>query len=306
MITEDSPSGSRGIVAVRPISAEDIALNGPPLRVPEALYMTAESAVENLQPRIDEHTRQWQAAGAAAWLLSALGGGGGGGPPPVAEVDPMARVALLLAYERTKGPDSFWAPYIACLPATPPCAWHMDPQRLEAALRGIARSTEARGTQGGSGSGSSTTSASAGPPGWEAAVRRAGGVARARAASLAKAYGPALGVDAEGVAWALGHVVSRAFGGHGGNAALAPLIDSCNHRAGAAKPSPLLADGQDGGVEGDGGGVVVCIVPEQEGRLVGMEAGEELCISYGAIDGDAKGALGVFISFGFVPGNVQL
>jgi hypothetical protein len=128
----------------------------------------------------------------------------------------------------------------------------------------------------------------------------------------------------------MGHVVSRAFGG-GDDVALAPLIDSCNHRHGAGKPWPLvLGDNNESGsrVSGvapessgggsssgdDGLGVLVCVTPEVDGEVQGLEAGEELCITYGSISGGGRSgdggggesALSVYTSFGFVPDGVDL
>lgn len=119
------------------------------------------------------------------------------------------------------------------------------------------------------------------------------------------------------VAWALGHVVSRAFGG-GDDVALAPLVDSCNHRGGAGKPFALPSgvalagaaaagegDGQgQGGGEGGGEGTLVCVAPPPGG----LRAGEELCIAYGGLEGgDGREApLSLLLNFGFLPRGVQL
>lgn len=132
-------------------------------------------------------------------------------------------------------------------------------------------------------------------------------------------YGAALGVSGAGVAWALGHAVSRSYGS-GPDAALLPYIDLINHDRAAARPaaweatdgSPAAAvfaaaaaedereeeDGQGGRSRGSGsgssGGIGGGGGPEPEG---GLAAGTELCVSYIA---DAP-ALTMFLNFGFVP-----
>ncbi|GBF97936.1 hypothetical protein Rsub_10609 [Raphidocelis subcapitata] len=320
VVTERAPSGCRGVVATRAISAEDIAADGPPIRVPEAIYMTADDASEVLQRRIDEH---WGPAAAAApgplaWLR--LGSRGARGPPPpVSEVDGLSRLALLLAHERGKGEASRWWPYVANLAGPAPCAWLMEPPALRAALRDLL-AARCGGDAGGAARAAALAAA------WEAQIAAAGRVARARAAALAGAYGDALGVDAAGLAWAMGQVVSRAFG-RGDDVALAPLVDSCNHRGGAGVPFPLYArdpgqpragngggGGANGGSSGGGEGApqpgraetLACVSPQAGGKAVGLEAGEELCISYSAIAGGGEGALGVFLTFGFLPDDCPL
>lgn len=266
--------------------------------------MTATAATDILQHQLDQHAAMARASLAPSappgapftWLRTAVAvatRGKQSPPPPISEVDPLSRLALLLAHERTKGRGSFWAPYISNLPGTPPCPWFLPEEQLPAALRDLAQT---HGLNEGV------------TQGWVAAVRRAGAVARVRAAALAAAYGAALGVDAEGIAWALGHVASRAFG-DGEDVALAPLIDSCNHQDGAGKPWPLEVKWPDGGGEGgeglgdgSGGQVLVCITPEVDGEVRGLAAGDELCISYGRLSGkDRDSALGTYINFGFLP-----
>jgi hypothetical protein len=245
--------------------------------------MTSEAAVDILQRRINEYTAAAPpadtASGPLGWLVAAAGRPAApAAAPPVAEVDALSRLALLLAHERAKGPASFWAPYIASLPDAPPCAWLMAREQLEGALAAV--------NDGAAG-------AAARSARWAAAVGSAAAVMRRRAASLAAAYGAALGVDVEGVVWALGHVVSRCFGSNA-DVALAPLIDSCNHAAGAGTPWALAAPG---------GSALVCVSP----AAGGLEAGEELCISYGPLEaGSGETALGVFLNFGFVPCGMEL
>jgi hypothetical protein len=258
--------------------------------VPEALYMTSDVATAILQAAVAAGRSGASGGDKGPLLARLLGGARRGGPPPLGEVDGLSRLALLLAHERGRGAASAWAPYIASLPADPPCAWHMAPARLAAALDGLAAARGGGGGSDGGGGGGDATL----PARWAAAVEAAGRVARARAAALAGAYGAPLGVDAAGVAWAMGHVVSRCFG-RGGDVALAPLVDSCNHAAGASPPFALEASG--------GGGVRVCVSPPGGG---GLAAGQELCISYGDLEGGRETALQVFLNFGFVPAGMEL
>ena len=50
------------------------------------------------------------------------------------DLDAVQPLAMFLAHERNKGQDSFWQPYLGLLPATPGCAWQMQPAELATAL----------------------------------------------------------------------------------------------------------------------------------------------------------------------------
>ena len=50
------------------------------------------------------------------------------------ELELYLPLALFIAYERNKGKDSFWHPYLDMLPEEPGCAWLMQPERLSIAL----------------------------------------------------------------------------------------------------------------------------------------------------------------------------
>lgn len=58
----------------------------------------------------------------------------GRGRPSLDSADGPLQLALLLAVERGKGSDSFWAPYIHALPPKAPNAWQMDEPTLKAAI----------------------------------------------------------------------------------------------------------------------------------------------------------------------------
>ena len=59
------------------------------------------------------------------------------GAAPLGELDMPTQLAILLAHEKLQGPDSFYEPYIACLPARPPNAWAMSDAELDAALAAL-------------------------------------------------------------------------------------------------------------------------------------------------------------------------
>ncbi|KAF6261924.1 hypothetical protein COO60DRAFT_1636458 [Scenedesmus sp. NREL 46B-D3] len=240
-------------------------------------------------------------------------------------LQPALLLALLLAYERSKGPDSFWYPYIASLPNEPPCGWFTALQHQQQQQQ-----------QQPSGTTPVEVSAAA------SAV-----VTKCRAA--AAMYGPALGgcVSADDVVWAYGQVVSRAFGS-GRDVAFAPLIDMLNHQLASSQPQLLTVSGEAaaaaaaaaanpataatavtleallvkaaGAVSCDAGLLppeagaeaqqpalnlwCVCKAPraasqqqqQQQQQLV-LAAGEELYISY-VTECDARAA---YLNFGFVP-----
>ena len=67
-------------------------------------------------------------------------------------------LGLFIAYERNKGKDSFWHPYLDLLPEEPGCAWLMQPEHLSNALAAATRTLgEASGTKTGMLSLNSTT-----------------------------------------------------------------------------------------------------------------------------------------------------
>ena len=58
-------------------------------------------------------------------------------PPPMQTLDPTLQLALFLAHERALGGASRYAPYVASLPAVPPCGWWLGPERLAAELAAL-------------------------------------------------------------------------------------------------------------------------------------------------------------------------
>jgi hypothetical protein len=174
------------------------------------------------------------------------------------QLQPPLLLALLLAYEKSKGSSSFWHPYICSLPEEPPCAWYP-------VLTGKLQQQQQQ----------QHTIHQAKHPLYGAAVVRAAAAVWAKCSAVAELFGPALflggnqtsstdngngsssscsagitdngngsssscsaGITVADVVWAYGQVVSRAFG-QDGVVALAPLIDMLNHKSGASKPSYL-------------------------------------------------------------------
>ncbi len=43
---------------------------------------------------------------------------------------------------RQEGPDAFYAPYVECLPAQPPCPWLLPSDQLEAAVCALGEDSE--------------------------------------------------------------------------------------------------------------------------------------------------------------------
>ena len=55
----------------------------------------------------------------------------------IQDLDAVLPLAVFLAYERNKGQDSFWQPYLGLLPEQPGCAWLMAPPQLSEALKTV-------------------------------------------------------------------------------------------------------------------------------------------------------------------------
>lgn len=230
-------------------------------------------------------------------------------------LQPPLLLALLLAHERNKGLASKWHPYIAALPAEPPCGWfpslqcqpgHSHCQQKLLQHRVIRPET----------------------------VAAAASAVKSKCTAAAKSFGPLLDVTVDDVVWAFGQVVSRAYGS-GSDVGLAPLIDMVNHEQGAPIPQLLavpaavaappaheqlsLAVGQQGvtddrylnRVQGSLNQLhdsapsqllwAVCVAPrhkpQNKQRQPVMIAGQELYVSYIA----SCDAATAFLNFGFVP-----
>ncbi|KXZ46517.1 hypothetical protein GPECTOR_43g954 [Gonium pectorale] len=185
------------------------------------------------------------------------------------ELPAVVQLAILLAVERRRGDESFWAPYIRSLPDYVPCAWAWGDQELGGALAAL------------------------GPwaAGWEPAVASARRGVRQRAEEAVKRYGRHLpgGVAIDDVVWAMGQVLSRSFG-RDPDVGLAPFIDLCNHRHGAPRPA--------GFVDERYGAPYAYVESSAFGRPRPLAAGDEVYVSYAADGGDP---LAAFLNLGFVP-----
>ncbi|KAG2501281.1 hypothetical protein HYH03_001083 [Edaphochlamys debaryana] len=195
------------------------------------------------------------------------------------ELPAAAQLGLLLAVERRRGDDSFWAPYIRSLPDDVPCGWALSKQQLTATLDALRPTLGAR------------------LEGWAPAAERAGKGVEAVAEAAVKRYGRHLegDLDVADVVWGMGQVLSRSFGG-GADLGMAPYIDLLNHREGAPKPRSFV-DSDDDDAGGRGFVVIDCSL---HGEPQALAAGEEAFISYAAAEAGGD-PLQAFLNLGFVP-----
>jgi hypothetical protein len=202
----------------------------PLIAVPEQLYMTTDDALDILSTAIaqQQHQQHSQSSSSSSSSSSAsnpasklqqllahfnpLGVGQQQQQQQqllesLQRLQPPLLLALLLAFERSRGPDSFWYPYIANLPAEPPCGWFAALQQQQQQQQ--------------------QQPAGATPD----EVAAAAAAVASKCAAAAAMYGPALGgcISTDDVVWAYGQFVSRAFG-QGRDVAFAPLIDMLNHQ----------------------------------------------------------------------------
>eukprot|EP00879_Flechtneria_rotunda_P003981 GHRR01004221.1.p1 GENE.GHRR01004221.1~~GHRR01004221.1.p1 ORF type:complete len:501 (+),score=211.42 GHRR01004221.1:164-1666(+) len=291
-VVENAPCGCRGIVAVDSVclpeekqqqqaqqhtSTDSSTQHMPLIAVPEELYMTSADALDILteamlsnassptegnaaqhqqtdvfqQPQQQQLQQQMQAQELSS-KLSCL--------------QPPLLLALLLAYECSKGPESFWQPYIAGLPDEPPCAWwpHLEQQSRHSQQQSVhAASGDKQQRQQQAGwlaglqkavmqlqdslrlhttAGSSSAAAAPTPMPSADVAQAAAAAVYGKCSATAQLFGPYLaGVTAADVAWAYGQVLSRAFGA-GPDVGLAPLIDMLNHKQGAVQPQHWQGD----------------------------------------------------------------
>jgi len=263
----------RGVLAVHSISEEELREGAPLIAVPEKCYLTSDHARQLLRSLKGGASSNTVHVPSMAWVSASAGIGlplttGLSGPSSSQQEPSTAfQVALLLAHERSvKGPASFWWPYIDSLPARPPNPWLMPDAELEAALAAVGPAAQEQ---------------------WPKEVERARHAIHQQAEAAVRQYGKALGVDEQGVVWAAAQVLSRAFGSDT-ELGMAPLIDMCNHRAGADTPW---------GSEDVDGQPVSCITSCHNGQPSELLAGDELFISYMA----RCSPLEAFLNFGFVP-----
>jgi hypothetical protein len=197
------------------------------------------------------------------------------GRPPVRDsLNPGLALAALLASQKRRGAAAFFAPYIAALPPQPPCPWLLPPAELDAAFAKLGLS-EKREQE------------------WRAEVQQAAQHAQAQAALAAAALAPAHRLDPADIAWGMGQIASRAFGGFE-DPGLAPFIDLMNHADPASHPL---------GVEDDSlpcDGVHYAVFSLWNGQPRSLKPGQELYISYQVLE-HGMSPLNVFLNFGDAP-----
>ncbi|KAG2432957.1 hypothetical protein HXX76_008685 [Chlamydomonas incerta] len=300
-LTDNAPCGCRGVVAASQLTHEDVE-SEPLIVVPERLYLTADDAravLRQLDAKLQRSgsnggspssPRGPAAPGPGGGLFSGLrlplwGVGGGRSRADLNSsqaLPAVAQLGLLVAVERARGEQSFWAPYIRSLPAAPSCAWALPPQQLRAALAAVGPAAA----------------------GWEAAVERARGGVYGRAEAVVRMYGRHLDVelDVEDVVWGMGQVLSRAYGRES-DLGLAPYIDLCNHTLGAPRPGGFTQ------VEAEGPGKparevsYAFIESSRYGKPLPLAVGDEVYVTYAADGGDP---LAAFLNLGFVPPEMAL
>ena len=189
-LADTAPCGARGLVAGAPLEASRARV-GPLLVVPARCVLDRERALRDLTPLVP-----------ASVLRDA----------PLDTLDGAALITLLLARERALGAASFYAPYIASLPQTPPCAWWGGAAARARALDACAACPADEREE------------------WAAELERAAAYSARVSMGMAGDYGDALGVDADGIEWALATLSSRSMGGQDAPC-LVPLLDLVNHDA---------------------------------------------------------------------------
>jgi hypothetical protein len=175
----------------------------PLVSVPQDLQFTSKQALRI----IEQHAGSALAATAAEQLSSSQ------------------LIAAALAHELQHAASSCWGPYVRTLPQQPPCPWLLSsPQQLEECIQ---PHRSARGE--------------AAVAGWaEATAKRRQQMLKA-SSEAEQLLGSALGITAEQVLQALGHVASRSLTS-GSSSGLVPFIDLINHGEEAMGPMLQLDD----------------------------------------------------------------
>ncbi|KAG2494304.1 hypothetical protein HYH03_007657 [Edaphochlamys debaryana] len=309
--------GSRGLVASKAISLEALEA-GSLVSVPRALHLddrAARAVVAQLLgpgPRLDAFEALAQVQQVACVLaLERLRGADSFWRPYLDSLPPQPPNPWLLAGGDLAAAVE-QAAHFADLDATEVQALAEADEgaasRLQAAAVDVESSDEDDGgradraateaTEAAAASAASARSSAA-----AAAGMRGGGWAAAAVAAAAK-YGDAaeevldalgrtaavrqMGLDREGLMWAMGHVASRSLGS-GDSAGLLPYVDLANHDE-MSRPPMLILDDRDQ--------LVYSLTSIRDGELAPLAAGQELFISYQAED---MSALQAWLKFGFVP-----
>jgi hypothetical protein len=171
--------------------------------VPQELQLTSKQALRV----INQHASSALAAAAADQLSNSQ------------------LIATALAHEVQHASSSWWGPYVQSLPFDPPCPWLVScPQQLEMCLQPYR-----------------TTRGDAAVKRWQEAVTQQRQEMLAAAQQPEQLLGQALGISAEQILQALGHVASRSLTS-GSSSGLVPFIDLINHGSQAMGPMLQLDD----------------------------------------------------------------
>lgn len=203
------------------------------------------------------------------------------------ELDDAALLVLLLAYERGRGKQSKFHPYIASLPVSPSCGYL--PEIRSQALRTIELMAIELGMD---------------VYGWPGEMKKASDRAQMIAEGLATNYGRFI-IPIDGpftvpvLQWALCQVASRAIAGSEtfGSLRLVPMVDMVNHYVDAGGFQEILAEENSGHIGGNDEGAFV-VRSLRHGRRRPLMKGQELLVNYNVPD---YSPLDWFVSMGFVP-----
>ena len=280
-----TPTGRRGLVASSHIEASP----RPLVAVPAPLILSPSTA---------------------AAALTHFHGASGGLGSALASLDPTAPLAVLLALEATQqgtalppARPSPWGLYALSLSPAPPAGWAAPPDEMDALL--AATGVPPAQWPAWSSAASASLAAAQGLAGKAAALVDRDRQRRARGAAAATSSTPTLPpLRAPSIAWALAHVVSRAFrmpamSLHGGGIepVLLPVIDLANHASGSADPALAEAPGALHRFA-----TLRAAAAGGARAAVAVHAGEELTTSYSAGNGSP---LEWFLNYGFVPGEAR-
>lgn len=258
-LSEKSPSShARGLVITLDQSLDEIT-GVPLILLPEDLVLSSDVAREGFL-----HYESREAL-------------------PAADLDDATCLSLLLSHEQVVDrEDSFYKPYIDCLPSSPPCAWlHPSLASREIdVLVNHGRLSEEKALK------------------WKEEVRNYLITMEAHAEGIEKRYGKFFPVTSELFLFSIGHVLSRSFAGVSGSKGLSllPGIDLLNHEDGHDHPEVIS-------VGGDEEDRCICVSSMFEREWRALKSGSELFISYydwKSKQGSEVEALRCFLNHGFV------
>ncbi|GMH37293.1 hypothetical protein BSKO_05166 [Bryopsis sp. KO-2023] len=242
-----SVTGERGVISESDLSADDL-FDAPLIIMPEKLHMSPSTAVQTLDA-----------------LLKPLG------LPSVQNLSSEMQVALLLAYEKERGQDSMWFPYIEMLPKEPNCGYLWPYPKVEKYFSTLPVKMDKL------------------MPAYSRAQQMHARECDAKVDDAWDAFGDALGVSKNRLTWSLCQVSSRAFVVEGtADVELKPVIDLVNHSHEALPLGVVYGDDR------------VTFVEAADP----LPAGSELFIDY-LFDPESPPLLN-FMHFGFIPEELIL